>query len=178
MPDPLSQMPNQIRLGDTLEVLFDFSTNFPASDGWVVTIFFIGITADYSKPTTASGDNHLLSISAVETDLNLKVEQMAWQAKAVKATEYFKTVFQKKKLPSKMPKYTLAQKKAILLPQLMMKLGLIKSKSEGKRLIEQGGVKINQRKVKNTQYKIDPKKQKEIILQVGPRRFAKIRFKS
>jgi len=98
--------------------------------------------------------------------------------KAVKATEYFTTVFQKKKLPSKMPKYTLAQKKAILLPQLMMKLGLIKSKSEGKRLIEQGGVKINQRKVKNTQYKIEPKKQKEIILQVGPRRFVKVKFRS
>lgn len=98
--------------------------------------------------------------------------------KAIEAEEYFKTVFQKKRLPPQMPGHTLRQKKVILLPKLMMKLGQTKSKSEGKRLILQGGIRINKRKVTNINQKIDPKKQKEIILQIGPRRFVKIRFKS
>lgn len=97
--------------------------------------------------------------------------------KAAEAAEYFKTVFQKKKLPRRMPEYAIKQKKIILLTQLMIKFGLAKSKSDGKRLIEQGGVKMNQKKVKDINQKIDPKKQKAIILQVGPRRFAKVKFK-
>ncbi len=95
--------------------------------------------------------------------------------KALRAAEHFKTVFQKKKLPRKMPAYTLARKKEIFLPQLMVELNMAKSKSEAKRLIEQGGVKINQKKVKNINQKIEPKR--EIILQVGPRKFAKVKFK-
>ena len=97
--------------------------------------------------------------------------------KAIKAGEYFKTVFQKKKLPRKMPEYTLVQKKEFFLPQLMVKLNMVKSKSGAKRLIEQGGVKINQKKVKNIYQKINSRKGKETIVQVGPRKFAKIIFK-
>ncbi len=95
--------------------------------------------------------------------------------KAAEALEYFKTVFQKKKLPSKIPEYILIRKREILLPQLMVMINIVKSKNEAKRLIEQGGVKINQKKVDNIYEKIDPRK--EIILQIGPRRFTKIIFK-
>jgi len=98
------------------------------------------------------------------------------QKKALKAQDYFQTVFQKKKLPSQIPEYSLP-KKAILLSQLLVKLNLARSKSEGKRLIFQGGVKVNQQKVKNINQKLDQKGQKEVILQVGPRRFVKVKFK-
>ncbi len=88
MPDPLSQMPDEIRLGDTLEVLFCFG-DFKASDGWVVTVYWKGSTTDYSKLTTADGDNHLLTLSSTETNTNLKVEDMSWQAKAALGGEVF-----------------------------------------------------------------------------------------
>ncbi len=114
----------------------------------------------------------------LKTKLAFEVVKMYHgRKKAQGAAQHFKTVFQKKQLPSQMPEYILEQKKAILLTQLMVKVGIAKSKSEGKRLIKQGGVKINQEKAKDINQKVEPKKQKEIILQVGPRRFAKIIFR-
>lgn len=92
MPDPLSAMPDKIRLGDTLDVLFSFS-DFDASDGWTITIYWIGAITDFSKVTSASGIDHLLELTATETNTNLKVEQMSWQAKATKGADVFTADF-------------------------------------------------------------------------------------
>jgi len=88
MPDPLSSMPDTIRLGDTLDVLFSLD-EFSAADSWVATVFWIGATTDFSKLTTADGVNHLLEVTATETDTNLKVEQMSWIIQVVKGADKF-----------------------------------------------------------------------------------------
>ena len=97
---------------------------------------------------------------------------------AREAEKYFKTVFQEKKLPPRMPEYIFKHKKKILLPELLVKINLAKSKTEAKRLIQQGGVKINQKKIEDIFQRIDPKKQKEIVFQVGNRKFVKVLFQT
>jgi tyrosyl-tRNA synthetase len=59
------------------------------------------------------------------------------------------------------------------LADLLAQLNLAASKKEAKRLIEQGGVKLNGEKVSNTGAEIEFKD--EILLQVGKRRFLKVK---
>jgi len=145
-------------------------------------IKYFRLCTDFNEKTINEFEKDLKKKKINPRDLKLKlafeiVKLYHGKKKALKAQDYFQTVFQKGKLPPKIPEYTLIQKKAILLPQLMIKLGLAKSKSEAKRLILQGGVKINQRKIENVYQKIDPKKEREIIIQVGPRKFVKVSFR-
>lgn len=146
-------------------------------------IKYFRLCTDFNEKIIREFERDLKKKKVNPRDLKLKlafeiVKIYHGKKKALKAQDYFQTVFQKRKLPPKIPEYTLIQKKTILLPQLMIKLGLVKSRGEAKRLILQGGVKINQRKVENIYQEIEPKKEKEIILQIGSRRFTKVKFKS
>ena len=59
------------------------------------------------------------------------------------------------------------------LADLLLQTGLVPSKKEARRLIEQGGVKLNGEKVSNTNAEIELKN--EILLQVGKRKFLKVK---
>lgn len=90
---------------------------------------------------------------------------------AQKAEEEFKKVFKNKETPSKMPEIKIPEKELSIV-DLLVKVGLAPSKSEGRRLIAQGGVKINGKVQKDAKQSI--KIEKGAIIQVGSRRFAKI----
>ncbi len=90
---------------------------------------------------------------------------------AKKASQEFEKVFVQKSAPSKIPKIELKAKRMPLV-DLLVKSGLVSSKSEAKRVTKQGGVKINQIVQQNWDKEIEIKK--EIILQVGKRKFVKI----
>jgi Tyrosyl-tRNA synthetase len=62
---------------------------------------------------------------------------------------------------------------SILLVNLLKESGMIASVSEGNRLIQQGGIKINSEKVSDSKFEID--KGTENIYQVGKRKFLKIK---
>jgi len=89
------------------------------------------------------------------------------------AEKHFVRVFQKKQIPEKIPELiTLESEENII--NLLCKGKLAKSKSEARRLILQGGIKVNNQKILSDQkIKID----KEIILQKGKRQFLKVIYK-
>jgi tyrosyl-tRNA synthetase len=60
------------------------------------------------------------------------------------------------------------------LPNLVVDSGLASSKGEARRLIEQGGVKINGEKVTNTNAEIEIA-DNDVLIQVGKRRFVRLR---
>lgn len=93
---------------------------------------------------------------------------------ATKAEREFARVFQEKKIPSKIPLFIVTQKFYSIL-DLLVSLNLTKSKSEAKRLILQGGVKIDGKIEKDWQKTI--KIEDGIIIQVGKRKFVKIKTK-
>ncbi len=92
---------------------------------------------------------------------------------ALKAEKEFERIFKKKKKPTKVKSYKL-KAKSWLVPDLLLKLKLVSSKSEARRLITQGGVKIDDKVIKDWKKKIQVKK--DTIIQVGKRKFARIKF--
>jgi len=92
----------------------------------------------------------------------------------------FNSVFKEKKIPTKIPVFTL-NKDTLNILDLLKKTRLVSSRSEGRRLIEQKGVRI---KFKDQKSKIPIKNWQEeikikdgMIVQVGKRKFARIRKK-
>ncbi len=91
---------------------------------------------------------------------------------AEKAEQEFNSVFKEKKLPANIPIFVIVQKEYPPL-DLLFDLRLAKSKSEAKRIIIQGGLKINGKVEKN--WKVPIKIKNNMIIQAGKRKFAKIK---
>ncbi len=94
--------------------------------------------------------------------------------KANKAQIEFNQVFREKKLPSKIPIFK-TSKRVLPILDLIFNSKLASSKSEAKRLILEKGVKINT-KIK-TDWKEKIKIKEGMIVQVGKRKFIKIKLK-
>jgi len=90
---------------------------------------------------------------------------------AEEAEKEFNQVFREKQKPTKMESYKL-QVTSYKLIDLLVKIKLASSKSDAKRLIEQGGVKIDDRIIKNWDEEVDVKN--GMIVQVGKRKFVRI----
>ena len=90
------------------------------------------------------------------------------------AKEEFEKVFGKKEMPTDIPEVTITDE-GVRLYELLTRAQLADSNSEARRLIEQGAVKINE--AKHT----DPNEvivvTDGLIIQVGPRRFARVILK-
>jgi tyrosyl-tRNA synthetase len=92
---------------------------------------------------------------------------------ALKAEEYFKTVFQKKDIPDNIPEFNVDPAKPFNAAELMESSGMCPSRSEAKRLILQGAVKINGEKLSH--FTLDTISDGD-VLQVGRNRFMRIRM--
>jgi len=88
----------------------------------------------------------------------------------IQAEQDFVNVFKKGGVPENIPEFKLKGDRNII--DLLGLCALISSKSEGRRVVEQGGVKVNDKKVESLDEVIHLKK--DMIIQVGKRRFAKI----
>ena len=63
----------------------------------------------------------------------------------------------------------------VWLPKLMAELGLASSNSEARRLIEQGGVRLDGEQIANPDAELDPAALVGLVLQVGRRKFVRLR---
>ncbi|MDO8469006.1 MAG: tyrosine--tRNA ligase [Candidatus Peribacter sp.] len=86
---------------------------------------------------------------------------------AAKAEESFNRVFKDKGLPEDIPEVKV--KKGTALIDVLVSSKLVSSKSEARRVIEQGGVKMNNKVVQSIEQGIE-----EGIVQVGKRKFLRI----
>jgi tyrosyl-tRNA synthetase len=119
--------------------------------------------------------------SGAENPRNLKVElaksiirDFHSQQAAAEAEEEFNRRFVQKEIPDEIEERQIASG-SYNLSELLANTGLAASKKEAKRLIEQGGVKLNGEKISNTNAEIELKD--EILLQVGKRKFLKVKGK-
>jgi tyrosyl-tRNA synthetase len=96
-------------------------------------------------------------------------------AAAVQAEENFVKRFRDNQTPDEMPELTVtAEGSTVLLYKLLAQADLVKSNSEGRRAIQQGGVKINGDKVEDENLELQCRG--TYTLQVGKRRFARVTF--
>jgi tyrosyl-tRNA synthetase len=89
---------------------------------------------------------------------------------AARAEEHFVTVFQRRELPAEMPELRLEQPANIV--DLIVSAGLAASKGEARRLIEQGGVKLDGAAVDSVAYTVEA--HRETVLQVGKRKYLRL----
>jgi tyrosyl-tRNA synthetase len=92
------------------------------------------------------------------------------EEKAESAENEFQTVFQKQGLPEDIPDYRVAD--GILLVDLIVDAGLVSSKSEARRMINQSAVRIDDNVIEDIKTSIHVKSPQ--ILRVGKRRFLRL----
>lgn len=90
-------------------------------------------------------------------------------AKAKKASREFDRVFSEKQMPSEMEEMKVVSTNIL---DLLVETKMVPSKSEARRLVEQGGVKLNEEVVKDWNATLDIKDGQ--VLQAGKRKFMKL----
>ena len=121
------------------------------------------------KESVKDGSKHP---KAAKEDLALEIITRFYDEKEAKAAqEEFSRVFSKEELPTKIAQFT--KQEGIWIAQAMSECDLASSNSEALRLIKQGALKVNGEKFSDTKANLS---QGEYILQVGKRKFAKIRI--
>ncbi len=99
------------------------------------------------------------------------------EAEAKAAEEAFENVFKNKGVPDDMPAYR--TKKGESLIDALVASGLVASKSEARRLIEQGGIRVHEKTVMDVNTKVGEGLSQEalaqgVVVKVGKRKFIKI----
>lgn len=93
---------------------------------------------------------------------------------ADRAQEEFVQQFKQKEIPDDIPTLQVESVEPVWVCRLMMDAGLVSSNGEGRRLIKQGGVKIDGEKITDPNLEIAPSA--PFVLQAGKRRFSRIEF--
>ena len=89
---------------------------------------------------------------------------------ALTAEKEFDALFIQKDEPDDMPEYKLAEPEKLI--GIMVKNGMVASNGEGKRMISQGGVRLDKEKVDDIHSTIEPGE--NMVLKVGKRKFLRI----
>lgn len=93
---------------------------------------------------------------------------------AIRAEENFAKVFQKGGVPDDTPEKKIQSNEDIWLPQLLVDLEMVKSTSDGRRMIKQNAVSLDGEKITDMKATVSPKG--EMLVKVGKRRFCKVVF--
>jgi tyrosyl-tRNA synthetase len=91
---------------------------------------------------------------------------------AIAAVQHFKTVFQKGALPEDIPSIEWKGEKDVAIIELLVGLAMQNSKSEARRMIKNGGIRIDGEKVMDTEMVVSVTN--GMIVQVGKRKFVKV----
>ncbi|OEG70858.1 tyrosine--tRNA ligase [Candidatus Endomicrobiellum trichonymphae] len=98
------------------------------------------------------------------------VERYHGKKEALKAEREFDKIFAKKNTPDDIGEYRIKDEE-IKLSDLLVRSGMVSSRNEARRIIEQGGVKIDSQKA-NGNFVV--KFENPFVLQVGKRKFSRI----
>jgi tyrosyl-tRNA synthetase len=94
------------------------------------------------------------------------------------ARSEFERVFSDRSSPSDIPMVEIGvDGSVVLLSKVLVSAGLASSNSEARRLMQQGGVKVDQEVVKDPKSELGTGGTEPLLVQVGKRKFARITFK-
>ncbi|MBE77445.1 MAG: tyrosine--tRNA ligase [Candidatus Marinimicrobia bacterium] len=116
-------------------------------------------------------DDNSINPMEVKRELARKIVEIYYnKEKAIEAENYFNNITVSKGLPDEIDEYLLPDED--LLVNIIVDAGLLKSKSEARRMIKQSAVRIDGEIIKDIQHSLIPGKER--ILKVGKRRFLKV----
>jgi tyrosyl-tRNA synthetase len=164
---------NAIQLTDPAREVFGKTMSI--SDDQMAT-WFLHLTRLESSETEA-----LLAGHPREAKARLGAELVAWlhgREAADEARAAFDRQFVKKELPDDIPEHTWSGEwtgDGLPLTVLLREIGLAASGSEARRLVQQGGVRIDGEVMKDPRATIPPPAE-PLLVQVGKRRFARVQL--
>jgi tyrosyl-tRNA synthetase len=86
-------------------------------------------------------------------------------------------VFSSRDLPADIPEVLVAAPGAtVLLSKLLVSAGLVTSNSEARRLMEQGAVRVDGEAYRDAKSELPTTRPEPLLIQVGKRRIARVRF--
>jgi len=166
---------NMIRMDDKPEEIFGKVMAFTDEmilDGFEILTFSTLDEIQEYRERLDSGENPM----QLKKELAYIVtSEITSEEQAAKAKEYFETVFQKKDKDVDIPTKEIHQKE-IALNDLLVEIDFAESKSQAKRLAEQGAVKIDGEKITQYNCPINLKTSQPLELRVG-RKLCKITYK-
>ena len=162
---------NDIGLQDSPEDMYGKTLSI--SDDMILKWFTLAADRDPSEVEAASKRLNDPSVNPMEVkrELARNVVQLFFDEEtAQKAEAHFNTVVVGKGIPDEIPVYELDSEDLIV--NVIFSSGLLKSKGEARRMIKQGAVRLDDKKIDDIQASISPGD--EQILKVGKRRFLKV----
>lgn len=123
------------------------------------------------KEKLAKGENPVFFKKQLAFEI---IKQLNNQEKAMSAQESFEKTIQKQELPKDIPVYQHIGSEPSGIIDLLVKIKLVSSRSDAKRVIDQGGITINDKTIKDPNSVFTPKDGD--IIRVGKRRFVKIKI--
>lgn len=100
------------------------------------------------------------------------VKQLNSDEDAKKAQDHFERTVQQKELPTEIPDVNISNTERKL-EDLVLELGLANSRNDSKRLIEQGGIEVDNQRITNPNEIIKPAN--EMLIKAGKRRVVRIK---
>ena len=162
---------NDIGLHDSPEEMYGKTLSI--SDGMIVK--WLTLAADADSKTIEHAKNQLKDPNVNPMEIKRLLARMIVSLfhndkLAEKAEKHFNEVVVGKGVPDDIPVYSISKEDLIV--NIIFNSGLLKSKGEARRMIKQGAVKLDEKRVDDIQATILP--DREQILKVGKRRFLKV----
>ncbi len=167
---------NYIGITEPPEEMFGKVMSIPDEIMWDYWTLLTDLTEEEIEKMKKDVESGTVHPMEVKKELAMYiVSRFHGEEAAIKAKEHFERVFSKRELPEEIPEpeITVASEGKIPLYELVYKIGYAPSKSEARRIIKGGGVKIDGNKITDPYAEIDLTK--EFVLQVGKRKFARIK---
>ena len=162
---------NDIGLHDSPEEMYGKTLSI--SDGMIVK--WLTLAADADSKTIEHANKQLKDPNVNPMEVKRLLARMIVSLfhndeLAEKAERHFNEVVVGKGVPDDIPVYSISKEDLIV--NIIFNSGLLKSKGEARRMIKQGAVKLDDKRVDDVQATILP--DREQILKVGKRRFLKV----
>jgi tyrosyl-tRNA synthetase len=170
---------NYIGVNDSPDEMFGKVMSIP--DSLMVTYWSLLTGAakrevDAVERRLAAGEYHPAEAKRDLAERLVTLYHSAGEAGAARAS--FDRVFKEKERPAIIPEAAIpseaVQNGTVWLPRLLTALNLAASNGEARRLVEQGGVRLNEVVVEDAGAEFDPSDLRGAVLQVGKRRFLRI----
>jgi len=162
---------NDIGISDSANNMYGKTLSIP--DDIMLSWFTLAADVDdqYIEEIEIKIKNNNVNPMELKRDLARKIVAMYYDEKiALDAESYFNRVTVSKGMPDEIEEYQL--KNDDLLVNIIADSGLLKSKSEARRMIKQSAVKMDGETVKDIQYKVSMSD--SFVLKVGKRKFLKV----
>ena len=129
------------------------------------------LLTDYNEEEIESLKREWHPMEAKKHLAQLLVSRFHSEESAREAKEWFEKTYSKREFPEDAPTVEIEEKELTAL-ELVVRLGAVPSKNEGRRIIQGGGLKINFVKVSDPHEKV--KIEEELKVQVGKKKFYKV----